>query len=87
MSHPADAVTIDSTLHNDLRKMAGTHPAAQIATSPLAKALAADTTPGQIVNSTLTAYLSAIEQGALPKVTDTDRQALIARAQLAFPGR
>ena len=88
MSHANEPVTIDAALHADLKTVASKHPAAGIATSPLAKALTGDTTiGGSIANHTLTAYLSAIESGPVPGVTDSDRQALIARANAAFPGR
>lgn len=88
MSHANDAVTIDAALHADLKAAAGTHPAAAIAGSPLAKALVGDAGPAsQIVNATLTAYLAAIESGPLKGVTDGNRQALLGRIAQAFPGR
>jgi len=86
--HAHDAVTIDPTLHADLKKAAAAHPAAAIGTSPLAKALAGDSAAtGQIVGSTLTAYATAVESGPLNGVTDAARQALVARLKQAFPGR
>ena len=88
MAHANDSLPIDAALHVDLKKAAASHPAAAIATSPLAKALAADAAPaGQIVNATLTAYASAIEGGQLAGVTETARQALVDRLKQAFPGR
>ena len=88
MSKAAESLPIDVTLHHDLRAMAALHPAAQLATSPLAKALAADTgAGGQIVSATLTAYAAAIEHGAVSTVAEADRTALVARLAEAFPGR
>ena len=88
MSHAAESVVIDPMLHHDLRAMASAHPAAHIATSRLAKALAADVSgDGQIANATLTAYASAIEMAALPAVTESAREALVTRLKDAFPGR
>ena len=86
MAHDHDILTIDPTLHSDLRKAAAVHPAAGLAGSPLAVALAGDTgDPGHIVNSTLTAYLSAIHTET--NASDTEHQALVARASQAFPRR
>jgi hypothetical protein len=88
MSHADDSVAIDAVLHTDLKKAAGAHPAATIATSPLAKALAADNGPaGDITNSTLTAYATAIEAGPVHGLTEPARQALVARLTQAFPRR
>jgi hypothetical protein len=88
MAHAHDAITIDPALHADLKKAAAAHPAAKIADSPLAKALKTDTAAGgQVANSTLTAYLTAVESGPLTGMTDKNRQALVARAKEAFPGR
>ena len=88
MSHANDVVTIDATLHADLKAAVGTHPAAVIAGSPLAKAIANDAGPvGQIVNASLTVYVSAVESGPLKGVTDVGRQALLGRIAQAFPGR
>jgi hypothetical protein len=88
MSKAAESLPIDVALHHDLRAMAAHHPAAQLATSPLAKALAADIGDGsQVTNATLTAYAAAIEHGAVPSVNEADRTALVARLAAAFPGR
>ena len=88
MAHANDSLPIDAALHTDLKKAAATHPAAGIATSPLAKALAADATPaGQILNATLTAYASVVEGGPLAGISEPARQALLARLKQAFPGR
>jgi hypothetical protein len=88
MAHATDLVPIDATLHADLRKAVASHPAAQVAGSPLATALGADTgDAGHIMNSALTAYLSALHQGPLKGVTTAAQQDLVARAAKAFPGR
>jgi len=88
MSHANDSVAIDASLHTDLKKAAAAHPAAAIATSPLAKALAADNGPaGEIANSTLTAYATAIEAGPLHGLTEPARQTLIEHLTQAFPRR
>ena len=88
MSHAADSIAIDPALHADLKAAAANHAAAGIAGSPLAVALARDTTAGgQITNGTLTAYAAAVEGGPLHGVTEPVRQALVARLTQAFPKR
>ncbi len=88
MSHAADSIAIEPALHADLKAAAANHAAAGIAGSPLAAALAGDTTVGgQITNATLTAYATAVEGGPLHGVTEPARQALIARLTHAFPKR
>lgn len=88
MAHASDVITIDATLHSDLKHAAAAHPAASLADSPLAKALASDNAAtGQITNSTLTAYASAVENGPLTGMAEPARAALIERIHQAFPGR
>jgi hypothetical protein len=88
MAHASDLIPIDPALHTDLRRAVANHPAAQIGGSPLATALKADTgDSGQIMNSALTAFLSALHQGPLNGVAPAALQDLVARAAKAFPGR
>ena len=88
MAHKDDSIVIDIALHTELKAAAAHHPAAQIATSPLAKALASDTAAdGHIVNSALTAYLTAVEGGPLAGMSEPSHQALLTKISAAFPGR